>query len=255
MRSSPPSSNPGDAAPETNPGSRPPLAKRRPLALVVEDDPDAATVAAHMLEALGYQVERAEDALQALTWLSEHRPDIVLLDICLPMLDGVAFAKVLRRTHGRTEVPIVAASGIYQPGSRQVAELRELGVRSFLSRPFSLRTLRAALDSELGSTATPPPFERAGTRAALARLATGWEDVVLVSCSEHSISLTGKRHAPAVGSFVPVEVPPSDDIARVALLARVDRVVVRDASWEATCAVHAAQPRQALDQIRRRLLN
>ncbi len=255
MQLSSPNSKPGDLPPASDPGSNKPVAVRRPLALVVEDDLDAATVAEHMLMTLDYRVQKAEDALQALTWLSDHRPDLILLDICLPTLDGVAFAKVLRRTHGLETLPIIAASGIYKSGSRQVDELRQLGVRTFLAKPFGLRALRSALDSELSSPVVPSTFERGGTRAALARLAQGWEDVLLIRCSEDSLCITGRRQAPDVGAYVPIEIPPEDDIPSVALLARVDRIAADGPQWEATCAVHAAQPRRALEQIRHRLLN
>ncbi len=255
MQFSSPISKPGDPPPDSDPGSGKPVATRRPLALVVEDDIDAATVAEHMLMALDYRVQKAEDALQALTWLSDNRPDVLLLDICLPTLDGVAFTKALRRTHGQEAMPIIAASGIYKSGSRQVEELRQLGVRTFLAKPFGLRALSAALDSELGSPVVASTFERGGTRAALARLARGWEDILLIRCSEDNLCITGRRNAPDVGAYVPIEIPPEADIPSVALLARVDQIAARGPEWEATCAVHAAQPRRALEQIRHRLLN
>ncbi|MCP4869365.1 MAG: response regulator [Proteobacteria bacterium] len=63
-------------------------------ALIIEDDPDAADVAGGMLQALGYETDVARDGHGALYSLSDKAPDLILLDICLPQMDGVTLMKV-----------------------------------------------------------------------------------------------------------------------------------------------------------------
>ena len=117
----------------------------QPLILVVEDDPDAAQIAEHMLEALGCHTAIAANAMQGLFLLKEGRPDLVLLDISLPDMDGVAFLDSAAKMREAKGVPFVVASAIYASDSPMTRSLRERGVWRFLEKPFSSRQLETAL--------------------------------------------------------------------------------------------------------------
>jgi DNA-binding response OmpR family regulator len=115
------------------------------LILVIEDDPDAAQIAADCLDLLGYEVEIVPDGIDAICWLRDHKPDAVLLDICLPDIDGLTLYNLIRMVeHGRG-VPIIPVSAIIAPGAQVVKDLRVLGATAFLPKPFALVQLEAAL--------------------------------------------------------------------------------------------------------------
>lgn len=130
-----------------------------PLALIVEDDLHAARIARDMLEMLGYRSRHAGDANQALYALSEGPPSLILLDICLPEMDGIGLMKVARRVRNMDRVPVVAASAVYPTNGPILKLLGEAGVDTFLSKPFMLDELRRAIDEarSLALKHGPPP--------------------------------------------------------------------------------------------------
>jgi CheY-like chemotaxis protein len=85
----------------------------------VEDDPIAAVMMQIQMEFLGYEVELAKDGLQALKMASLVRPDLIVLDIRMPHVDGYDTAKRLRATPGLKGVPILAATAYAQPAARE----------------------------------------------------------------------------------------------------------------------------------------
>lgn len=129
------------------PGEEVELSADSPIALIVEDDPDGARIAAGMLRMLGYRSRIAVDATGALLALSEGVPSLVVLDVCLPTMDGLGFAKVTHRIEGMRGVPIVAASAVYPENGPVARALAAEGVVSYLSKPFTLTGLREAIDA------------------------------------------------------------------------------------------------------------
>ncbi len=119
----------------------------RPLALVVEDDPDAAAIGSAMLEMLGWETIVAETGEEALFALANCPPDLVLLDVCLPDVDGLGVLRVVRRLASTRDVPVVVASAIHKRSGPQARLMRDLGAPDFLSKPFGLKELRKAVDA------------------------------------------------------------------------------------------------------------
>lgn len=145
---------------------------RRSLALVVEDDPDAAEVASGMLGLLGYRVRVAPDGNAALQALAEERPELVLLDICLPHLDGITLMQVAERFVDMKGLRIVAASAVYASDGTEAKVLARMGVTNYLPKPFGLDALRAAIaavdpDRALPATEPVPGAPRASRPAPL----------------------------------------------------------------------------------------
>ncbi len=147
----------------------------RPLALVVEDDPDAAAIAEAMLVQLGFGCQSAGDGHEALAAAAGSLPDLVLLDVHLPGIDGIGVVRTLRRVRELVDVPVVATSALYARESAQARQLRALGVEQYLSKPFGLQQLRGALEQAGASPrarapgpATDPSLEpAAGLRTTL----------------------------------------------------------------------------------------
>ena len=119
----------------------------RPLVLVVEDDPANRTLLERLLEREGYRTQSAADGEAALLAVGEHNPDLVLLDIGLPRLDGYEVTRRLR-SHVRTlTVPVILLTG--RTGLEDVVEGLDAGADDFLSKPFRQPELLARIRSAL----------------------------------------------------------------------------------------------------------
>ena len=111
--------------------------------LVVDDNVDAADLLGTTLEALGYQVAVAHDAPAALTVARSFRPDISLIDIGLPVMDGHELASHLRELPGLEQISLAAVTGYGQDSDR--ARSAEAGFSEHLVKPIALEQLRAAM--------------------------------------------------------------------------------------------------------------
>ena len=89
------------------PAARPPSSTR---VLVVDDDPDVRAVLGRMLDKAGYRVVEAEHGRAALARIAEARPDLILLDLMMPEMDGFDFLDELRRGEGARGIPIVVVT-------------------------------------------------------------------------------------------------------------------------------------------------
>jgi CheY-like chemotaxis protein len=112
--------------------------------LVVEDEPAIRGLLCLMLEYENYHVETASDGQEALTKVGQKLPDVVVLDLLLPKMDGWQVIAALNGdTHTRA-IPIVAVSA-----TQRFADVGDRGVQAFLSKPFDVATLLAVLDEIL----------------------------------------------------------------------------------------------------------
>jgi PAS domain S-box-containing protein len=119
--------------------------------LVVEDDPDSAQSLAMLLQIWGHSVEIASDGHKALDAARMFEPEIVLLDIGIPGLDGYEVAERLRAEHGAT-LKVVALTGYGREDDRKRS--REAGFDRHLTKPLEPPRLREMLESfEFGSNA------------------------------------------------------------------------------------------------------
>jgi CheY-like chemotaxis protein len=111
--------------------------------LVVDDNVDAADTLGAMLEAWGYEVTVAHDGPAALAALQDTTPDIALLDIGMPAMDGYELAAHLRFQPGCEELPIVAITG--SGGPEELRRSRAKGFAAHLVKPVSAASLRTLL--------------------------------------------------------------------------------------------------------------
>jgi DNA-binding response OmpR family regulator len=116
--------------------------------LVVEDDADLVELLCFNLRAAGFSVGTANDGIEALTKARSLKPDLVLLDLMLPELDGFAVCEILRRDPVLAAVPIIMLTAL----SSQFARLNgfEAGADAYLTKPFSPKHLVARVKAELG---------------------------------------------------------------------------------------------------------
>ncbi|MDR7252933.1 two-component system KDP operon response regulator KdpE [Nocardioides sp. BE266] len=106
--------------------------------LVVDDDPAMRRTLSINLRARDYEVETAGDGRSALQVVDERMPDVVLLDLGLPDLDGIA---VLRQLRSFTQVPVIVVSA--RSESDDKVEALDLGADDFITKPFSIEELLA----------------------------------------------------------------------------------------------------------------
>lgn len=114
------------------------------LILVVDDEPKVVTLARDYLERNGFRVTIAGDGPGAVAAARRFHPDLIVLDLLLPGLDGREVCRILRR---ESDVPIIMLTALAEE-SDQVAGL-ELGADDYISKPFSPRTLVARVRATL----------------------------------------------------------------------------------------------------------
>ncbi|WP_210651096.1 response regulator [Nocardioides sp. SYSU D00065] len=134
--------------------------------LVVDDDPAMRRTLSINLRARDYDVETAGDGRSALQIVDERMPDVVLLDLGLPDLDGVA---VLRRLRSFTQVPVIVVSA--RTESDDKVEALDLGADDYVTKPFSIEELLArvrAASRRVGREEPDVVVEVAGLRLDLA---------------------------------------------------------------------------------------
>ncbi len=118
--------------------------------LVVDDDADVRDVLTRLLKRRGYIVEHACDGEEALDAVREHEPDLILLDIYLPKMNGLAVLFHLLRED--LDIRTIAMSGI--PDDQIVQSSKELGAVDFMAKPFDFPALTAKIDANLVAGAT-----------------------------------------------------------------------------------------------------
>jgi chemosensory pili system protein ChpA (sensor histidine kinase/response regulator) len=120
-----------------------------PLALVVDDSITMRRVTQRLLERNGFRVVTAKDGLEAIGVLQDHRPDIILLDIEMPRMDGYEFAKHVRNNQDTVAVPIVMITS--RVSDKHRARAIEVGVNDYLGKPYQERQLLEAVRRQLGA--------------------------------------------------------------------------------------------------------
>lgn len=125
-----------------------------PSVLVVEDDDETRAALIRELTTRGYRVAEAADGKAAMRQWEGHRPDVVLLDLGLPDIDGLAIVRRIRR---EAATPIVILSGRYE--ERQKVEALEQGADDYVTKPFGVDELNARLRVALRRAAGPAADE------------------------------------------------------------------------------------------------
>jgi DNA-binding response OmpR family regulator len=120
----------------------------KPLVLVADDDRDILELVAFRLERAGYDVVTADDGAQALAAADKRAPDLAVLDVMMPRLDGY---EVTRRLRGRTDterIPVILLTARVQEADVQRGF--DAGADDYLKKPFSPQELRARVQAVLG---------------------------------------------------------------------------------------------------------
>ena len=110
--------------------------------LIVDDDPDILAAVAMILESSGYNVVTARDGIEALTKIAGEKPDMLVLDLLMPKMDGFAVYKTLQdpKWAKYQDMPILILTSVREEASRRRYELetgQELKPDDYMEKPFS----------------------------------------------------------------------------------------------------------------------
>ena len=133
------------------PPARTELTRKGAMVLLVDDEDQLRRVMKDLLERQGYTVVEARDGAQALDEVDRHAPDIVILDLNLPGVDGYSVLSQLRSRPATRQIPIIVLTA--KGDEDNEVRVLELGADDFLTKPFRAKALAARLESALGRRA------------------------------------------------------------------------------------------------------
>jgi two-component system alkaline phosphatase synthesis response regulator PhoP len=124
----------------------------RARVLVVDDEADLVRILQFGLQSIGYHVETASDGQEALKKAREMKPDIILLDLMLPKLDGYKVCRLLKFDERYKNIPIIILSARTQEGDQLLA--MEMGANRFITKPYDFQEVLGHIEALLKSVPT-----------------------------------------------------------------------------------------------------
>ena len=114
--------------------------------LIVEDYNDTRDFMRFLIESYGFQVFEATDGLEALECIKSDFPDLVLMDVAMPVMDGMEATRVIRKLKEGTEIPIIAVTA---HGKSFYKKAIEAGCNDLIAKPIDFDSLEALLNQYL----------------------------------------------------------------------------------------------------------
>lgn len=111
--------------------------------LIVDDEREFTFIAGEILKSRGIEVHEAHDGIQALKELRTFTPDVILMDMMMPGMDGMSLLQILQAKKQWSSIPVIIVSARVFPKDRENA--RRAGIDGFLEKPFSAQELQDAV--------------------------------------------------------------------------------------------------------------
>lgn len=127
-----------------------------PTILIVDDEPTIRVLLRAALEGAGHRVIEAADGVSALATALRLRPDLILLDVALPGLNGLDVCRRLREDPATAGTPVFLLTGFVQQAERQAA--KDVGAHEFVRKPFSPAAVVARIEDTLRTRAGAAPI-------------------------------------------------------------------------------------------------
>ncbi|MFH1381707.1 MAG: response regulator [Chloroflexota bacterium] len=118
--------------------------KKQIRVLAVDDEPNVLELVSRVLESAGYSVVSTTDSRAALALMEEHKPQLAILDIMMPGLDGLQLLGLIRE---RSDIPVIMLTGIGNMAA--VRDTLALGADDYMKKPFSTAELLARVKAKL----------------------------------------------------------------------------------------------------------
>ena len=122
--------------------------------LLVEDNEDNRIIYTTVLRHVGYDVLEAQDGVQAIALARSERPDLILMDLSIPEIDGWEATRILRRDPTTSAIPIIALTAHALPDDREKA--LQIGFTAYLAKPIEPRTVVAEVQRWIGGGGATP---------------------------------------------------------------------------------------------------
>ena len=118
--------------------------------LIVEDNPTNMTLAVFLLQSVGHTVLSATDAEAGLTLARDEQPDLILMDIQLPGMDGLEATALLKRDDATRAIPVIALTALAMKGDEE--RIRAAGCDGYIAKPMRYKEFLAAIEAQLVRT-------------------------------------------------------------------------------------------------------
>jgi len=125
-----------------------------PMILIVEDEEQVCQLYAEFLEKKGYEVETAENGQKALDFLSDNRPDLILLDLNMPEINGKDFLKIIKADDKLKKIPVFIITGIVN--AKEISDSISLGAMGFIDKSKTLAEVLNNIQMVLGVLIATP---------------------------------------------------------------------------------------------------
>jgi two-component system cell cycle response regulator DivK len=129
---------------------------KRPLVLAVDDNHDNLELLTQILDLFGCECVGAIDGYSALSAAVDRSPDLIVLDICLPDIDGIELVKRIRQNPALIHIPIVAITALAKTEDRD--RILQAGCVAYLSKPFNIKDLETIIRHHLNHQASLVEF-------------------------------------------------------------------------------------------------
>lgn len=117
----------------------------KPLILIVDNDRDNLLFASYVVESLGMGYTVTNDSEECLDLVSKLLPDLILLDIVMPKINGLEIARSIKQSRNISHIPIIAVTGLTRP--KDTRKIIEVGCDEYISKPYLIEDLEAKIYS------------------------------------------------------------------------------------------------------------
>lgn len=121
----------------------------KPLILMVDNDSDNLLLASFIVESLGMAFVFTDKSEECLNLVDKLLPDLILLDIVMPKINGLEIASLIKQNQNIAHIPIIAVTGLTRP--QDIDKIIEAGCDAYLCKPYLIEELELKLYSCLGS--------------------------------------------------------------------------------------------------------
>lgn len=116
--------------------------------LIVDDEPDIVKTVSFRLKAAGYEVVSAADGLEGLEKARQEKPDLIILDLMLPKMDGYQICRMLKFDSQFAKIPIIMFSARAQDSDQQMG--KDVGANAYITKPFEPEILLGKIKELIG---------------------------------------------------------------------------------------------------------